>query len=81
MSVSVSLPFTLSVCLSLCLGDEVVVEQFLEGEELSVMALTDGHTIVPLPAAQDHKRIYDGDKVCVYVREREREYVCMCKCA
>jgi phosphoribosylamine-glycine ligase len=53
------------------------VEQFLEGEELSVMALTDGHTIVPLPAAQDHKRIYDGDKVCMCVCVRERERVCV----
>ena len=44
-------------------GDEVVVEQFLEGEELSVIALTDGYTVVPLPAAQDHKRVNDGDQV------------------
>ena len=44
-------------------GDEVVVEQFLEGEELSVLALTDGYTIVPLPAAQDHKRVADNDQV------------------
>src|SRR6266566_2300185 len=42
-------------------GREVVVEDFLEGEELSVLALTDGDQLVLLPAAQDHKRLGDGD--------------------
>jgi len=42
-------------------GREIVVEQFLEGEELSVLALTDGERIVVLPAAQDHKRLGEGD--------------------
>ncbi|KAH7885972.1 phosphoribosylglycinamide synthetase [Phlebopus sp. FC_14] len=42
-------------------GDEVVVEEFLEGPEISVLAFSDGYTIVPLPAAQDHKRIGEGD--------------------
>ena len=42
-------------------GREVVVEDFLEGEELSVLALTDGERIVILPPAQDHKRLGDGD--------------------
>ena len=42
-------------------GDEVVVEEYLEGPELSVLAFSDGYTIVPLPAAQDHKRIGEGD--------------------
>jgi phosphoribosylamine--glycine ligase len=42
-------------------GRTVVIEEFLEGEELSVLAITDGDTIVMAPAAQDHKRVYDGD--------------------
>ena len=42
-------------------GREVVVEDFLEGEELSVLALTDGDRLVVLPAAQDHKRLGEGD--------------------
>jgi phosphoribosylamine--glycine ligase len=42
-------------------GKEIVVEEFLEGEELSVMALTDGERIVILPPAQDHKRLGEGD--------------------
>ncbi|SAM06731.1 hypothetical protein [Absidia glauca] len=42
-------------------GDEVVVEEYLEGEELSVLAFSDGYTVVPLPPAQDHKRALDGD--------------------
>lgn len=42
-------------------GNEVVVEELLEGPEISVLAFSDGYTIVPLPAAQDHKRIGEGD--------------------
>jgi phosphoribosylamine--glycine ligase len=42
-------------------GNEVVVEEFLDGEELSVLALTDGEHVVILPPAQDHKRLSDGD--------------------
>jgi phosphoribosylamine--glycine ligase len=42
-------------------GAEVVIEEFLEGEEASFFALTDGATIVPLASAQDHKRVGDGD--------------------
>ena len=42
-------------------GKEIVVEQFLEGEELSVLALTDGERFVILPPAQDHKRLGEGD--------------------
>jgi phosphoribosylamine--glycine ligase/phosphoribosylformylglycinamidine cyclo-ligase len=43
-------------------GREVVIEEFLDGEELSVLAFSDGYTVVPLTAAQDHKRAYDGDQ-------------------
>ncbi|KAF5323578.1 hypothetical protein D9611_005721 [Ephemerocybe angulata] len=43
-------------------GDEVVIEEFMTGPEISILALSDGYTIVPLPAAQDHKRIGEGDK-------------------
>jgi len=43
-------------------GEQVVLEETLTGEELSVMALCDGTTIVPLSPSQDHKRVYDNDK-------------------
>ncbi|RPB25650.1 phosphoribosylformylglycinamidine cyclo-ligase [Terfezia boudieri ATCC MYA-4762] len=43
-------------------GDEVVIEEFLEGDELSILAFSDGYTVVALPPAQDHKRIFDGDQ-------------------
>ncbi len=43
-------------------GREVVIEEFLEGDELSVLAVTDGETIIMTPPAQDHKRIWDGDR-------------------
>lgn len=42
-------------------GDKVIIEEFLEGEEATVFAITDGENYVTLPAAQDHKRIGDGD--------------------
>jgi len=42
-------------------GDDVVIEELLEGEEVSVFAICDGARAVPLPAAQDFKRIGDGD--------------------
>lgn len=42
-------------------GDEVVIEEFLEGQELSVLALSDGYTILPLSPSQDHKQIGEGD--------------------
>ena len=41
---------------------EIVIEEFMEGEEASFFVLTDGEAILPLIAAQDHKRAYDGDK-------------------
>jgi phosphoribosylamine--glycine ligase len=40
----------------------VVIEEFLEGEELSLLALCDGESVVPLAPAQDYKRIFDGDE-------------------
>ena len=44
-------------------GDtEVVLEEFLDGEELSLLALCDGENVVPLAPAQDYKRIFDGDR-------------------
>jgi len=43
-------------------GRRVVVEKRLEGEELSVLALVSGRTILPLPPCQDHKAVHDGDK-------------------
>ncbi|KAF8665399.1 hypothetical protein AX16_000418 [Volvariella volvacea WC 439] len=42
-------------------GDELVVEELLIGPEISVLAFSDGYTIIPLPAAQDHKRVGEGD--------------------
>ena len=42
-------------------GAQVVIEEFMEGEEASFFALTDGTTIVPFGSAQDHKRVGDGD--------------------
>ena len=43
-------------------GGEVVIEEFLDGEEASFFALCDGETAIALTTAQDHKRAYDGDK-------------------
>ena len=43
-------------------GASVVIEEFLEGEEASFLALTDGETILPLASSQDHKRVFDGDR-------------------
>ena len=42
-------------------GREIVIEEFLEGEEVSYFALSDGKTILPLTSAQDHKRVGEGD--------------------
>src|ERR1700685_5234 len=43
------------------LGPHVVIEEFLEGEEVSFIGLTDGNSIFPFAPAQDHKRAFDGD--------------------
>lgn len=42
-------------------GKQVLIEEFLAGEELTIMAFTDGKAVVPMPPAQDHKRVGDGD--------------------
>jgi phosphoribosylamine---glycine ligase len=42
-------------------GAEVVIEEFMEGEEASFFVLVDGETVVPIGTAQDHKRVGDGD--------------------
>ena len=42
-------------------GGEILVEEFMEGEELSLFVITDGERAIPLLAAQDHKRLLDGD--------------------
>lgn len=43
-------------------GSRLVIEEFLAGEEVSVLAITDGEDLVTLPAVQDHKAIFEGDK-------------------
>ena len=43
-------------------GSRVVIEEFLTGHEVSVLAFTDGKTLVPMVSAQDHKRAYDNDE-------------------
>ena len=43
-------------------GDLVVVEEFLEGEEASFIAMVDGKNVLPLATSQDHKRLRDGDE-------------------
>ena len=43
-------------------GDRLIIEERLDGQETSILALTDGRTIVPLVTSQDHKRAFDGDE-------------------
>lgn len=43
-------------------GDNIVIEEFLEGPEVSVLSFTDGETVVPMISSMDHKRAQDGDK-------------------
>lgn len=43
-------------------GAKVVIEECMTGPEVTVLAFTDGKTIVPMPSSQDHKRAYDGDQ-------------------
>lgn len=43
-------------------GETIVIEEYMVGQEASIFAITDGEKFVTLPASQDHKRIFDGDK-------------------
>lgn len=43
-------------------GDQVVIEEYLQGEEASFMVFSDGRDVLPMPPSQDHKAVYDGDK-------------------
>jgi phosphoribosylamine--glycine ligase len=43
-------------------GMKVFVEEYIDGEEASVLGISDGDTVLPLVAAQDHKRVFDGDR-------------------
>jgi len=43
-------------------GNEVVIEEYLEGQEITILAFTDGNVVVPMVSSQDHKRAYDNDE-------------------
>jgi phosphoribosylamine--glycine ligase len=43
-------------------GERIVIEEYLEGEEVSFIALVDGSSVLPFPSSQDHKRLLDGDQ-------------------
>ncbi|QAY67038.1 phosphoribosylamine--glycine ligase [Paenibacillus protaetiae] len=43
-------------------GNQIVIEEFLEGQEMSILAFVDGETVRPMVAAQDHKPVFDNDK-------------------
>lgn len=49
-------------------GSRVVIEEFLTGPEVSVLAFTDGKTMVPMVSSMDHKRALDGDRRPEYRR-------------
>jgi phosphoribosylamine--glycine ligase len=51
-----------AICADTHLGAELVIEEFLAGEEASFFVLSDGENALPLATAQDHKRVHDGDK-------------------
>ena len=69
-------------------GNEIVIEEFLEGEEASILAFSDGKTVIPMASSQDHKRALAGDKgpntggmgayspAPVVTRELEEEIYC-----
>ncbi|MFZ5639273.1 MAG: phosphoribosylamine--glycine ligase [Bacillota bacterium] len=42
-------------------GDKVIIEEYLEGEEVSILAFTDGDAVIPMVSSQDHKRVFDND--------------------
>ena len=52
---------TVDAIVALLAGGEIVLEERLDGEEVSLLAFCDGRTVVPMPPAQDHKRIGEGD--------------------
>ena len=43
-------------------GDQIVIEEFMEGPEVTVLSFTDGQTVIPMVSSMDHKRAHDGDK-------------------
>ncbi|TLM98042.1 phosphoribosylamine--glycine ligase, partial [bacterium] len=43
-------------------GDKVIIEEYMEGEEVSILAFTDGKTVIPMVSSQDHKRVFDNDE-------------------
>ncbi|MFO7637043.1 MAG: phosphoribosylamine--glycine ligase [Clostridia bacterium] len=43
-------------------GDSIIIEEFMEGREVTVLAFTDGKTVLPMVSSQDHKRAYDNDE-------------------
>jgi len=43
-------------------GQQVIIEEFLEGEEVSILAFCDGKTVIPMVSSQDHKKIFDNDQ-------------------